>query len=1270
MSAFDRLQNYSASNKVMTSEVFDVTSPQGCFLEKLHSQGYKMYEYVYENISGGTISEERYQWLSDEDKKSYTRKFQYTELHDMLVTSGDQLVLANAGSGKALANDTNVLTSKGYVPIGDLKVDDEVFGTDLQLHNVVGVYPQGKKKVNRMTIKSDNATYRINCCDEHLWAVQSWAFQESDITTVLSTKDIKKKLKDTKFLPLVEVSPFDFNKVDSLALSEVDKARLFISLLTKLCPALENLGSEMYNAMDSWCFFPLRDYVKEEDEVFFKCLDDSLSTDFIFLDASFKLGINCDTYLRERLYDSSTVDKFVEKLSTIITLKEKDTVKLFNGCSCNYYITSVDETDSETEMTCIEVDADNHLFLIEGLIPTHNTTALIFKIMHDIITGEATKLTSIPNGNQVRVVDDIFVGTFLKTGADELAERLAYWQRGLGYTVTADRVNFSTLHAEFKRVLNTMGAATPIGKDSEISKCMRKAIDGLGISREGSALSAEDYKIISGIITYYRGRLDHNRYNHPSAGEYGLTPVLLDRLVSDFANQRQLAGIMDFEDLQELLYKFLYVTPNKAVQDFCANRYKYIYLDEFQDTSQIQYAIIKFYARGRLWLNRGTSTEEDSKSILYTGNETLGKIVVVGDNDQCVTEDTVLRMYYPNDIVEVVTEPPKKPSLDDIVMQCKEAQVQNNHTEFKPIRDIKKGDFVCCADNEDSRYWQSDEEDDDYSYGMSATQVIEEPIVHKRRNIDLYRITVYDYIDDLDVELTLECSSDHILFTNNKNLAIPNEVYKTLIKDTDEGSTERGFFTLEHCCKKEKFTMVYAKDLSVGDYVLIEKYAGSLTLNEIISIEKVHYDEVDLYDIHTDARNYSANGFVSHNCLYSWRGSDNAIIENDFDNDFRPCHSTLSYNYRCPSNILDAIIPSIKMNKGNDTREYRSAREGGICKGYHFTSYKGMLNQLVEDIDTEMQEGNTVAVLCRTNYDGVLPAFILESNKKYDFSISGQNMTFDSPLPKKIIAIASLFTERNSPAVKNTLSMFVPRYAEWSVKQLVDTLKNNGKNIWQIPDADLEYSCPELAPMIKTIKGMFYEGGKRVQEKEMNALKFVYHWIMTNTFGGSSLYCESARAYIEALLYIIDNNNFESVFEFVEHINNINERLHARVSNTKAKISIVTVHEFKGKERDTSIVWNDSDGVFPSSKTDVENESELEDERRVHYVACTRARKKNLVYTIYGKEGIFAKEMNIEFESPQKIGGKLPNKAQSTQLSEDESNLLEVMKSMQDDTNA
>jgi hypothetical protein len=58
---------------------------------------------------------------------------------------GPLLMLAGAGTGKALLNGTGVLTAHGYVAIESLKVGDQVFGRDGLLHNVIGVFPQGKK---------------------------------------------------------------------------------------------------------------------------------------------------------------------------------------------------------------------------------------------------------------------------------------------------------------------------------------------------------------------------------------------------------------------------------------------------------------------------------------------------------------------------------------------------------------------------------------------------------------------------------------------------------------------------------------------------------------------------------------------------------------------------------------------------------------------------------------------------------------------------------------------------------------------------------------------------------------------------------------------------------------------------------------------------------------------------------------------------------------------------------------------------------------------
>ena len=92
------------------------------------------------------------------------------------------------------------------------------------------------------------------------------------------------------------------------------------------------------------------------------------------------------------------------------------------------------------------------------------------------------------------------------------------------------------------------------------------------------------------------------------------------------------------------------------------------------------------------------------------------------------------------------------------------------------------------------------------------------------------------------------------------------------------------------------------------------------------------------------------------------------------------------------------------------------------------------------------------------------------------------------------------------------------------------------------------------------------------------------------------------------------------------------------------KIRIATVHEFKGKECDSVYVWNDSDGVFPSNKCELTDEEQVEEERRVHYIACTRAKKKEHIYCLNGKVGKFVKEMDLTIENPIKPSVNLNDK--------------------------
>jgi phosphate starvation-inducible protein PhoH and related proteins len=74
--------------------------------------------------------------------------------------------------GRAQPLDRQVLTPDGFRPIGTLEVGDLVVGSGGLATPVLGIYPQGRKEVFRVTAQDGASTL---CCAEHLWAVTTAA---------------------------------------------------------------------------------------------------------------------------------------------------------------------------------------------------------------------------------------------------------------------------------------------------------------------------------------------------------------------------------------------------------------------------------------------------------------------------------------------------------------------------------------------------------------------------------------------------------------------------------------------------------------------------------------------------------------------------------------------------------------------------------------------------------------------------------------------------------------------------------------------------------------------------------------------------------------------------------------------------------------------------------------------------------------------------------------------------------------------------------------
>jgi len=138
------------------------------------------------------------------------------------------VILAPTGVGKSLPNSEPVLTPKGWVKMGDIKIGGKIIGSDGNQQYVIGVYPQGVRTIYKVEF-TDNTF--VNCDEEHLWSVNTLNMRTAKTRVdgksvykpnygykVVKTSDmmnfIKKRGRYNYRLPVV--SPINFNEKDVL----------------------------------------------------------------------------------------------------------------------------------------------------------------------------------------------------------------------------------------------------------------------------------------------------------------------------------------------------------------------------------------------------------------------------------------------------------------------------------------------------------------------------------------------------------------------------------------------------------------------------------------------------------------------------------------------------------------------------------------------------------------------------------------------------------------------------------------------------------------------------------------------------------------------------------------------------------------------------------------------------------------------------------------------------------------------------------------------
>ena len=104
--------------------------------------------------------------FEDVTGQGYTVDILRHQLQNDKVKQG-YLFSGASGCGKALENSMRVLAENGWIAIGKLKVGDKVYGSDGNLHNILGGYPQKGQRVGYKVHFTDGT--EIIADAEHLW---------------------------------------------------------------------------------------------------------------------------------------------------------------------------------------------------------------------------------------------------------------------------------------------------------------------------------------------------------------------------------------------------------------------------------------------------------------------------------------------------------------------------------------------------------------------------------------------------------------------------------------------------------------------------------------------------------------------------------------------------------------------------------------------------------------------------------------------------------------------------------------------------------------------------------------------------------------------------------------------------------------------------------------------------------------------------------------------------------------------------------------------
>lgn len=422
---------------------------------------------------------------------------------------------------------------------------------------------------------------------------------------------------------------------------------------------------------------------------------------------------------------------------------------------------------------------------------------------------------------------------------------------------------------------------------------------------------------------------------------------------------------------------------------------------------------------------------------------------------------------------------------------------------------------------------------------------------------------------------------------------------------------------------------VLAKYQAQFKYVLVDEYQDTNYAQYLIVKMLV-----------TEHRNICVVGDDAQS-IYSFRGADIQNILN-FQKDYPELNTfKLEQNYRSTNNIVQAANCIIQNNKDQLQKDVWTANEGGnpiqiVRTASDNEEGNFVANTIFEVKNNENSLFQDFAILYRTNAQSrAMEEALRKMNIPY--RIYGGMSFYQRKEIKDIIAYFRMTVNpSDEEAFKRVINYPIRGIGKKSIDKIILSANQNDVTMWEIiSNPILLNSC--LSGRTKTQVESFVTMVQSFQSSlfKKNAFELASH-IASQTGINKELYDdktpEGVARYenIQEILngiqqFILASDDLRTLDMFIDDIALLTDSDKDDDEDLN-KVSLMTVHSAKGLEFPNVFIVGLEENLFPSQLS-ANSRTELEEERRLFYVALTRAEKK--AYLSYAKSRYRFGEFNI-----------------------------------------